>query len=105
MALGYVVAALISALLAVTELFTRYRGEPVFRILLNPYGLLYVGTNAAAGALVFLLLRLLNVGSIGTHSTWTLVGAVSAGLGAGLLMRSSLFVVSVDSRNTPVGPV
>jgi hypothetical protein len=96
--------AILSGLVGLTELLTRYRADPK-RLTRSLAALAYVTLNAAAG-----------LGALGIiHAVgWTfggetagarrLVQVMVAGLGATAISRSSLFIVRIGNSDVGLGP-
>ena len=98
-----VTASALSALLAISELVTRYRDDPTAAVLSTP-AVVYVAVNVAAalGALYLIHVFGLSFGAKGTAREVTQV--LVAGLGSAALFRTSLFNVSVGDEIIGIGP-
>jgi hypothetical protein len=96
-------AALFGALLAISELVSRYRDDPARAVFSWPASL-YVGLNVAASAGAFGMIRTFgwdfSLGSSSALPTQVLV----AGFGSAALFRSSLFNVTIGDQVLGVGP-
>ena len=103
----YLLVGLFGACVAIGELVSRYRDEPV-RALLTPSAVLYVALNAGASLAALALIRAFGwtFGVTGTSDDaavrWT--QTLVAGFGALALFRSSLFTVRVGDKDVGVGP-
>lgn len=107
MAFYYLLVGVLGAGVAVGELVSRYRDEPVRALATFP-AVLYVALNALASLGALALVRAFDwkLGATGTASDeavrWT--QTLVAGFGALALFRSSLFVVRVGDKDVGVGP-
>jgi hypothetical protein len=99
----YISAFLIGAIVAVGELTSRYKDDPVKAIYSVPAGV-YIAVNglASAGALAFAHIFGWNFGA--TDGQIRIIQVLVAGFGAIALFRSSLFNVTVADQVIGVGP-
>jgi hypothetical protein len=103
----YVVVGLLGAAVAIGELVSRYRDEPM-RALMTGSALVYVALNAGASLAALAIVRAFDwkFGVAGSSADanvrWT--QALVAGFGAIALFRSSLFVLRVGDQDVGIGP-
>ena len=100
-----ILTALFAAFLAWSEIISRYRDEPL-RATWNPYGLLYLATNATIGLAAFTLLERYPKEILPSlpRSDGILLAFVS-GFGAMAVLRSKLFLYRTeDKKEIPIGP-
>jgi hypothetical protein len=113
--LGYL-AFLIGAAVGSGELLSRYRDAPFEAILRKP-SFLYIGVNAAASALAYLLIDTFDwqfglsvpqdattAQTVTTQTGINAVRVIVAGFGAMALFRSALFLAKVGDKDVSVGP-
>ena len=102
-ALDWILVALLGGCVGIGELASRYRDEPTKAILTLP-ATIYIVLNAVAAILALALGR--NFGWWETTTAdpvhWTQV--LTAGLGAMVLLRSSVFRIHVGEQDVDVGP-
>lgn len=101
----YLITGLLGFLIGLTELLSRYRDDPL-EIFLTPFSWVYILINASASLLALWLLRLFGVtfGFEADPLKMRWVQVLSAGVGAMVIFRSSVFVVRVGDRDVSVGP-
>ncbi|PZF79621.1 hypothetical protein [Jiangella anatolica] len=98
-----IVALALGALVAIAELVSRYRDDPLRAVWSLPAAA-YVTVNAAASAAAFALIRAFDW-TFGSSGTQTLVTQVLvAGFGSAALFRSSLFNITAGDQVVGVGP-
>jgi hypothetical protein len=98
------VAAVCGTIVGVSEIVSRYRDEPM-RATVNRYGLGYVAINAAVAVLAYGLLVRYPTQILPSVTGDGLLGALAAGFGAMVLLRSKLFIFrSDDGKEYPIGP-
>ncbi len=100
----WLVAAALGALVGVSGIASRYRDEPT-RVLASWPALLYILLNAAVSLLAFALTRSFGW-TFGAPSAEAapLIQALVAGLGAMVLLRSSVYTMHVGDQDVAIGP-
>jgi hypothetical protein len=98
-----VVACLLGALLAVTELVARYRDDPAGAVLSWPAAV-YVGVNATAAGVALYLIHVFGWTFGANGSAREVVQVLTAGLGSAALFRSAVFNVTTRDRIVGIGP-
>jgi hypothetical protein len=106
-----IAAAAIGALVGIGELISRYRDLP-FRALLTSSAVVYVAINTTAALGALLLIRVVGwefgigsqPGQPSLDATVRITQVMVAGLGAMVLLRSSLFIIRVGDEEVGVGP-
>jgi hypothetical protein len=101
----FVVAGIFGLLIGSTELMSRYRDAPLESIK-TWFAAFYIALNVTASLLALWLVRLFGVtfgmGDDPLRLRW--VQVLTAGLGAMMLFRSSLFIFRAGDRDVSVGP-
>jgi hypothetical protein len=91
-------------LVGMAELIGRYRDEP-YRAVRNPFGLVYVATNAGLSAIAYFLLIYYRGDIFSNLSDDKFLTAIVAGFGAMVIMRSKLFSFKTEGGETyAIGP-
>jgi hypothetical protein len=99
-----VAVAVLSGLVGLTELLTRYRADPK-QLTRSLAALAYILLNAAAGLGALGLIHAIGWTFGGeTASARRLMQVVVAGLGAVAISRSSLFIVRIGNSDVGLGP-
>jgi hypothetical protein len=99
-----VAVAVLSGLVGLTELLTRYRADPK-QLTRSLAALVYIILNAAAGLGALSLIHAMGWTFGGeTASARRLMQVVVAGLGAIAISRSSLFIVRIGNSDVGLGP-
>jgi hypothetical protein len=99
-----VAVAVLSGLVGLTELLTRYRADPK-QLTRSLAALAYILLNAAAGLGALGLIHAMGWTFGGeTASARRLMQVVVAGLGAVAISRSSLFIVRIGNSDVGLGP-
>jgi hypothetical protein len=101
----YLITGVFGLLIGSTELMSRYRDAPLESIK-TWFAAFYIGLNIIASMMALWLLRLFGV-TFGLEDDplrlrW--VQVLTAGLGAMMLFRSSLFIFRAGDRDVSVGP-
>jgi hypothetical protein len=101
---AYLLAAAIGAAWGFAELAVRYQDSPMRAAWSRP-GAGYIALNAGASALALLVVRNFEWG-LGVEDprkrAWAQIAV--AGLGAAVVLRSSIFIVRADHTNVTIGP-
>lgn len=100
---NYLIAFLIGALVAVGELVSRYKDDPVRAVYSVPAGV-YVAVNGLASAGALALIHIFNWNFGATDGQIRIIQVLVAGFGAIALFRTSLFNVTVTDQVIGVGP-
>lgn len=104
--IAYLLVALFGGFVGLSELVSRYRDSPTQAVLTVP-GILYIAINGTAAAAA---LFLLSVNDVFPEATWDGIGKaevialLTAGFGAMVFFRSSIFNVRVGDKEWGVGP-
>lgn len=101
--MGWVVVAVLGALVGVADIIGRYRDAP-WRSLLNWSAALYLGINIAASLFALVLIHAFgwDFGLSGDAAEWMQV--LVAGVGAVSFLRSSFYSVRIGDEDVQVGP-
>jgi hypothetical protein len=102
---GVVLSFLTGLLVAIAEMFPRYRDEPLLA-LANRYGIAYLVFNGLLGTVAFSLwLGQVDDPTYAGASAWSsLADPVAAGLAAAAILRARVFSLKVGAEEYPVGP-
>ncbi len=104
LALGYVVAALLGALVGVVEVLQRYRAEP-FRALSNLWGLGYTAFNGGVALIAFFVLTRASQLTDDTADLDLLSSSAAAGFGSAAVLRAKLMNIKLgDGKELALGP-
>jgi hypothetical protein len=97
-------SALCGAIVGASEILSRYRDEPL-RATINRYGLVYLLVNGLVSVLAFGLLLRYPTQVMPAVAGDAALGALVAGFGAMVLLRSKLFIYRTeDGKEYPIGP-
>ncbi|HEU4368366.1 MAG TPA: hypothetical protein VFV05_09095 [Methylomirabilota bacterium] len=98
------VAAMFGAIVGASEIISRYRDEPL-RATVNRYGVAYLAVNGLVAGLSYGLLVRYPTQVLPSVAGDALLGAMAAGFGAMVLLRSKLFIFRTeDGKEYPIGP-
>lgn len=98
----YLIAFIIGLIVASAEIISRYRDEPV-KALGNWYGILYLFINGIFSIAALFLLFL--TGQIAEDPSQRLLGALGAGFGAMIILRTKFFTFkSAGGEEISIGP-
>jgi hypothetical protein len=101
--LDWVLVFLLGAFVGIGELTSRYRDEPAKALLTIP-ALIYITLNAAASVMALAIGRGVGLWTTVEQNTVNWTQVLAAGLGAMVLLRSSVFRIRVGEEDVDVGP-
>lgn len=100
-----VVAVAIGALVAASEVVSRYRDEPLLALAGNVYGAVYLLANGLVSAAAYTVLCRFQAGILPQLTADPMLRAIVAGFGAAIVMRSSIFSIKTkDGETIQIGP-
>jgi hypothetical protein len=99
---AYGITIVLSALVAVAELFSKFRDEPFYVLRRGP-GICYVLFNVLIAVIALILIAKTGFIDTATESGW-IKGAFAAGLGSTVLMRSKFFKITMNGKELAIGP-
>ncbi len=107
MLFDFILVLVLGGLIGGTELLSRYRDAP-FRALRGPSAFAYIFVNMLAAGCALWLTRLFDVtygiDPIAEAERLRWVQVFSAGFGAMILLRSSVFVLNIGDQSVSIGP-
>jgi hypothetical protein len=101
--LDWILVALLGAAVGIGELTSRYRDEPTKALLTIP-AMIYIALNAAASVMALALGRGVELWTTVDQNTVSWTQVLTAGLGAMVFLRSSVFRIRVGEEDVDVGP-
>ncbi len=102
MTIAFIIAIFLSLLVAMAELFSKFRDEP-FYVLKQPSALIYIAFNIGIAVISLVLISKTDFFDMTKELGW-IKSALTAGLGSAALMRSKFFKVTMDGKETAIGP-
>jgi hypothetical protein len=100
--IAYLITILLSGLVAIAEIFTKFQDEPLSTIK-KPPAWLYVLFNLIVACITLYILLKTDLFDVTTELDW-IEAAFTAGLGSTILMRSKFLKVNLNGKEVAVGP-
>jgi hypothetical protein len=100
--IAYLITIFLSLLVAVAELFTKFRDEP-FDVLKKSPAWVYLLMNGVIACLTLYMLTKTNLFNP-TNELDSLKAALTAGLGSTILMRSKFLKINLNGQEAAIGP-